>query len=129
MKARILALLLLGIATLLLPACRFLTDVVVVASSPATIPLAAVQESLDWGEETGDAVTLILAPFTFTGRLVKHAAYTMVHVADLAFSPFYMTSYLTGKVTGTDNSLAPLDLYSLEDGYPWKSQAVPFIED
>lgn len=116
-----------AVACLSLPGCGSLkrvgTDLAVVVTSPVTIPLAAVYDSLDWGNDTPDATPVLLAPLNIPLHALKHLAYTVVHVADACVSPFYLLASIS-----PGNDLQPLDLYSLSDGYPWKSAPWPHFE-
>lgn len=95
---------------------RLGTDAAVVVSSPVTIPLSAFYDSLDWGEHTDSAITVAALPANVPLHFVKHTAYTFVHLGDMIFSPFYLLASITPQ-----NDLEPLSLYSLSEGYPWKS--------
>ena len=127
MKARTVTLSLCAVLALLLSGCGSLKragkDLAIVATCPVTIPLASLYESLDWGPETGSAQAVWVAPVAFTGRLVKHAAFTTAYAADLFAAPFYLLASIDPK-----NDLEPINLYAL-DGYPWPSAAVPHIEE
>ena len=100
------------------------TDAAVAVTSPATIPLSAVYDSLDWDDHTPSAATIVMFPLALPLNAIKHTAYTLVHGADLLLSPFYLLASIT-----PENDLAPIELYSLEHGYPWKSKDVPYLQD
>ncbi|MBM4015180.1 MAG: hypothetical protein FJ293_09500 [Planctomycetes bacterium] len=114
-------------ACLSLPGCgslqRLGTDVVVVVTSPVTVPLAAVHDSIDWGDETSGATPVLLAPLNIPLHAIKHVAYTVVYAADACLSPLYLLASIGG------GDLEPIDLYSFTDGYPWQSQPWPYIEE
>ncbi|MSR46453.1 MAG: hypothetical protein EXS13_05245 [Planctomycetes bacterium] len=113
-------------AGLCLPGCgslkRLGTDLAVVVTSPITVPIAAVHDSIDWGDETSGPTPVLLAPLNIPLHAVKHVAYTFVYAADACLSPLY----LLGSIGGDD--LEPITLYSLGDGYPWKSEPWPYLE-
>ena len=104
---------------------RLGTDAAVLVTSPVTVPLSAVYDSLDWGEgETASTGNLYLLPFNLPLHMVKHVGYTFIHAVDATVSPFYLLASITPQ-----NDLEPIGLYSLTDGYPWKSRPVPYMED
>jgi len=113
-----------------LPGCAALkrvgTDVAVVGTCWATIPISAVHDSLDWGPETSGATPIIFAPLNIPLHALKHTAYTLVYAVDFCVSPIYLISCITPQ---NRNDLEPIALYSLSDGYPWKSQPWPAFED
>ncbi len=116
------------LALVLLAGCgstrRVGKDLAVVASSPATILLGGVHEGLDWGDEACEPIApLALSPLLIPLHMVKHAIYTAVHALDLAWSPFYLLAAID-----PDNDLAPLEIYSLRDGFPWQSKPFPVFE-
>ena len=114
-------------AGLCLPGCgslkRWGTDLAVVVTSPVTVPIAAVHDSLDWGDETSGVTPILLAPINIPMHAIKHVAYTFVYWADAWLMPLYVLGSI-----GPDNDLEPIDIYSLSDGYPWKSQPWPYFE-
>jgi hypothetical protein len=119
---------LLGAAAIgLFPGCESLKrtgkDLVVVVTCPVTIPLGGVHDALNWGKSTKDAFPMVLAPVTIPGHMLKHVAYTLVYAGDLIFSPIY----LLGSI-GEGKGLDPIDLYVLNDGYPWRTFPVPVWE-
>ncbi len=121
-------------ACLSLPGCGSLkrvgTDLAVVVTSPITIPLSAVHDSLNWGADTKDATPMLLAPLNIPLHALKHAAYTIVYAADAIVSPLYLIAGIPDLFTGGDkHDLAPIDLYVLNEGYPWKSTPWPHFED
>jgi hypothetical protein len=99
------------------------TDLAVVVTSPVTIVVGGVHDALDWGKSTNDAFPMVLAPVTVPGHMLKHVAYTLCYAGDLLLSPFY----LLGSI-GKDKGLEPIDLYVLNEGYPWKTFPVPVWE-
>ena len=119
-----------AIAIPALPGCTALkragTDVAVVVTSPATIPLSAVHDSLDWGDDSDGAAPMVLAPFNIPLHLVKHLAYTVVYAGDLVLSPFYLLASITPR---NNDQPEPISLYELDEGYPWKSAPWPAFED
>jgi hypothetical protein len=100
------------------------TDVAIVGTSPLTIPLAAVHDSLNWGEDTGSAASMVLLPFNVPLHALKHVAYTVCYGVDLVFAPVYLLASIS-----PDRGLEPIDLYCLRDGYPWRSAPWPALED
>ncbi len=100
------------------------TDLAVVVTSPVNIPLAAGYDSLDWGENTGNPTSVLLLPPNFVLHGLKHIAYTGAHLVDVFASPLYLLASITER-----NDLSPIELYSLQDGFPWKSQPWPALED
>ncbi len=114
-------------ACLSLPGCGSLkrvgTDLAVVVTSPVTVPLSAVYDSLDWGEGTKDATPVLLAPLNIPLHMLKHIAYTVVYAADACVSPLYLLASISPS-----NDLQPIDLYTLSNGYPWKSDPWPHFE-
>jgi hypothetical protein len=114
----------------ILPGCaswkRVGTDVAVVATSPATIVLSSFHDALDWGPDSSGAVPILLAPLNVPAHMLKHVAYTVVYAADLCASPIYLLTTITPQ---NHEDLAPIALYSLSDGYPWKSAPWPVFED
>ena len=102
------------------------TDIAVVATCPATIPLSAVHDSLDWGDDSTGAAPIVLFPFNFVLHTVKHVAYTVVYAADLVVSPFYLLANITPR---NRDDLEPIGIYRLDEGYPWKSAPWPEFED
>lgn len=114
-------------ACLSLPGCGSLkrvgTDLAVVVTSPVTVPLSAVYDSLDWGSGTKDATPVLLAPLNIPLHMMKHIAYTLVYAADACVSPLYLLASIS-----PGNDLEPIDLYSLSDGYPWSSDPWPHLE-
>jgi len=100
------------------------TDLAVVGTSWATIPLSSVRDSLDWGEETGSAASIVLLPLNVPLHAVKHTAYTFVYGVDVCLAPIYL---LASIWPGYD--LKPIDLYSLNRGYPWRSEPWPGFEE
>ena len=105
---------------------RFGTDVAVVVTSPVTIVLSSVHDSLDWGPDSGTAAPIALAPFNIPAHMLKHCAYTIVYGVDLCLSPIYLLSNITPQ---NHDDLGPIELYSLGDGYPWKNSPWPEFED
>jgi hypothetical protein len=121
------------------------TDLAVIVTSPVTIPLNGVYDALDWHEDSAYAdrydppepddwtqpvaedssSPAVASVVTVPLHVTKHALYTVVHAVDLVFSPFY----LLAGFNDDRRSLIPLDLYSLEEGYPWKSKPFPYFED
>ncbi len=123
-------------------------DLVVVATSPATIPINGVYDALDWypqsryaerwepecedepipwQEEYADtAAAIAWAPLTIPGHMVKHGAYTLAHALDLVVSPFY----LLADTCGDDDcrGLPPMNIYDTCE-YPWRSRPAPYWED
>jgi hypothetical protein len=118
------------VACTTLPGCasweRAGTDLAVVGTSPVTIPLDAVHDSLDWGDNSSSAVPILLLPFNLPLHLLKHTAYTVVYAGDLCFAPIYLLTTIT---PGNHDDLPPIELYSLSDGYPWKNAPVPALEE
>ncbi len=114
-------------ACLSLPGCgslqRLGKDVAVVVTSPVTVPLAAVHDSIDWGDETSGATPVLLAPLNIPLHGIKHVAYTVVYAVDACLSPLYLLASICG------GDLEPIDLYSLQDGYPWQSEPWPHFEE
>jgi len=100
------------------------TDVAIVVTSPVTIVVGGVHDALDWGKSTKDAFPMVLAPITIPGHMLKHLAYALVYAGDLCFSPFY----LLGSI-GEGRGLDPIDLYKLNEGYPWRSAPIPVWEE
>ncbi len=127
--SRVLTVMLLILLAGSFPGCQSLKrtgkDIAVIATSPLTIPLDSVYESLDWGDESGKVTPILMLPFTVPGRIVKHALYTVVYAGDLVFSPIY----LLASIKDDDGGLDPINLYALDQGYPWESHAVPGFED
>ena len=115
-------------AFLVLPGCGSLarvgTDLVVVVTCPVTIPLSAVYDSLDWGKETPGPTAVLLMPLNIPLHAIKHVAYTVVYAADACVSPLYLLASITPK-----NDLQPISIYRLNDGYPWKSEPWPHLEE
>lgn len=103
---------------------RLGTDAAVVVTSPVTVPLAAAYDSLNWGKDTKHATPVVLFPLNWPLHAAKHIAYSALHLGDAVISPFYLLACIT-----PGNDLVPLDLYSLSDGYPWKSAPWPSFED
>ena len=54
----------------------------------------------------------------------KRVAYTFCDAGDLILSPFD----LLGSI-GEGKGLDPIDLYTLNNGYPWKAAPVPVWEE
>jgi len=113
-----------------LPGCASLkragTDIAVVVTSPVTVPLDAIHDSLDWGEDSDGAAPIVLMPLNVPLHLVKHVAYTVVYAGDLLVSPFYLLANITPR---NQDDLEPIALYRLDEGYPWKSAPWPEFED
>ena len=103
-------------------------DLAVIGTCWATIPLSAVHDSLDFGEEVKDATPIVLAPFNIPLHMIKHTAYTVVYAADLCVAPFYLLSHVF-RPRSTD--LPPIELYHItfKHGYPWKSSPWPAFEE
>ncbi|MBI4878565.1 MAG: hypothetical protein HY812_02755 [Planctomycetes bacterium] len=100
-------------------------DLAVVATAPATILLGGLHEGLDWGDEACEPVApLMLSPLLIPLHMVKHAVYTAVHALDVVWAPFYLLAAIDPQ-----NDLAPLEIYSLRDGFPWKSKPFPVFEE
>jgi len=120
-------------------------DLAVVLSSPLTIPVNGVYDALDLHEDSPYAdkfeppevenfseplaedtsTPAVAAVVTVPLQMTKNLLYTVVYAVDLVFSPFYL---LAG--TNPDRRrLLPIDLYTLHDGYPWKSKPFPYVED
>lgn len=115
-------------AFLVLPGCGSLrrvgTDLAVVVTCPVTIPLSAVYDSLDWGKETPGPTAVLLMPLNIPLHAIKHVAYTVVYAADACVSPLYLLASITPR-----NDLEPITIYTLNDGYPWKSAPWPHLEE
>ena len=104
---------------------RFGKDLAVVVTGPVTIPLSAAYDSLDWGPgETSGPGNLLLFPVNFPLHTVKHFGYHMLYFGDIFIAPFYWLASITRR-----NDLEPIGLYSLTDGYPWRSAPVPYLEN
>jgi hypothetical protein len=100
------------------------TDLAIVVTSPVTVVIGGVHDALDWGDSTKRAFPMVLAPITVPGHMLKHIAYTFCYAGDLILSPFY----LLGSI-GEGKGLDPIDLYTLNNGYPWKAAPVPVWEE
>lgn len=129
MKARLTSSVILLAALLILSGCGSLkrvgADLAVVATSPLTVPLSATYDALDWGEELeGSPAPVLLMPFNWPLHVIKHFSYTTIYFADLFASPFYLLASITPQ-----NDLSPIGIYSLTNGYPWKSAAWPGFEE
>lgn len=117
------------LALVLLAGCgstrRVGKDLAVVATAPATILLGGVHEGLDWRDEACEPVApLMLSPLLIPLHMVKHAIYTAVHALDIVWAPFYLLAAIDQQ-----NDLAPLEIYSLQDGVPWQSRPFPVFEE
>jgi hypothetical protein len=99
-------------------------DLAVIGTCPLTIPLNGVRDSLDWGPDTSTATPIVLLPLNLPLHMIKHFGYTIVHVVDVIVAPIYL---LASIPKGYD--LEPIDLYSLTDGYPWRSAPWPAFEE
>ena len=120
---------LLILALLALSACSSLkragTDVAVIATSPATVPLRGVYDALEWEKYAEyPAFPVFLSPVTIPLHVAKHVGYTCVHALDLCLSPLYLLASIDPK-----NDLEPIKLYSLDDGYPWASRPLMVLEE
>ena len=128
MRPRSVLFALLAVSLLVTTGCGSLkrtgTDIAVVVTSPLNVPLSAAQDSLEWEEHTSSAAPVLLFPFNFVLHGVKHIAYTGVYFGDLFLAPLYLPASITPQ-----RDLDPIDLYSLENGFPWKSAPVPEMED
>ena len=100
-------------------------DVAVLATAPATIPLRGVYDALEWEKYAEfPAAPVLLAPVAIPLHLVKHAAYTCVYALDFCLSPFYLLASID-----PGNSLDPINLYTLDEGYPWANRPLHLIQD